>query len=291
MRSVWSALAGKLLARVSRLPEEDSGDAPRCPTHLSQEYTNVTERKSPRDAGMLQEIAASLTRCHEWLNKHALPPMVVDELSSNQQAILLENCTRDPHLLVTLGPAVGEAAGSQVALVRQLLRELIAAKQFDELPDLRQAATEAKRPDAILLDDDRTRKALGLLEQGLRGLALLREEAEDRQAALSRLCRVSDHPTAMIALVQDSESLVQATIAHARGAMGADPPRSLAEFKTFRAWWAARLHTAGFTYGEIECLLGYTDSDDPDERLRIRDAVRKNCRRVGERGGNRAARR
>jgi len=243
----------------------------------------MTKRKSPRDAGMPREIASAVAQCHAWLNNNARPPKVVDDLSPEQRSIALEKCRTDPHLLVSMGAAADEDPESRTGLVRTLLAELVVAKQVDEFPDLRRSALEAERAEAVLFDDARTRKALPLLEHGLQGLALLKEESEDRRVALPRLgCEMGDRMT-RIGLLHHLESVLRVVIAQSRMAMGADPPRGLAELKTFRAWWSSQLNAGGFSYVEIASLLGYEAEKDQAARIRIRDAVRKNCRRGRER--------
>lgn len=239
----------------------------------------MSKRKSPRDAGMPREIDSAVKRCHTWLNDNALPPKIVDSLSAEQRAIVLKMCRSDPRLLIALGAAEDEHPESRPGLVRALLAELLVAKQVDELHDLRTAALNAGRPEAFLFDDARTQRAIPLLERGLQGLALLKEETESRRIALSRVgCELGDR-LASIGLLHHVESVLRVVLTQSRSAMGADPPRGLAELKKFRTWWSRRLALAGFTYGEIGALLGYELAPDPASRMRLRDAVRKNCSR------------
>lgn len=238
----------------------------------------VTKQKSTRDAGVPAEIAAAIAQCHAWLNEHARPPRVLDDLPPEQRATIENLRRKDPRILVEMGPADGEDPKSQSTLVRELLRDLLTAKEFEELPE-RLRTVGANDVSAVLLDDTKTRKALPLLERGLRGVQMLREEAEDRRAAMPRLGLESATNGRTLALVDEVERALQGLIVHARRMMGADPPRTLAEFARFRASWAACLNDAGFSYSQIELLLGHQSPSDEEGQTRLRDAIRKNCAR------------
>jgi hypothetical protein len=91
-----------------------------------------------------------------------------------------------------------------------------------------------------------TREALPLRDHGLRGLSLLQDEAETREARLPRLGYDSPPNLRTLELAAQAKAALQLLIVRARSLAGADAPRSLAQLKQLRAVRAVWLDDAGF---------------------------------------------
>lgn len=235
----------------------------------------MTKRKSMRDAGIPAEIAAGIAHCHKWLNSNAAPPQILNDVPEEHRAMVMEAARANPARLIEMGPAEGEEPSSQTGLVRALLREQLALKQFEELPERLRLARAAGDPSAFLLDDSWMREAVPVLEGTLRTLDRLWGEAVKLHETLPRFGLESEPNLRTLQLVDAAGMAVHALLRHLRTPFGADAPRGMAELGVFRSTWTAQLLAAGFGCSEVPLFLGCPRPADSAATERLKDAARK----------------
>jgi hypothetical protein len=225
---------------------------------------------------MYDDARRAIAYEHKWLCENQVgTPAVAAGLTDEQRKQFWKNCLADPYTMARFGAPADEARGSRCAVVRMLLLHWLAIEALNVRE--RRAVETRGTALAAFWDDSGTRHALPLLEQGLLGARVLFAEAGWRRDMIrgTGLGEIND---SMITHAREAVSLLTYLVKHARTVMEVQPPRTVSEYNAFRTEVAKYLYDLDFEYSEIQDLLGYERSDDPETHARIRDRVRKACK-------------
>jgi hypothetical protein len=236
----------------------------------------VTRRKQPAGSGMYDDARRAIAYNHKWLCDNQVgTPAVAAQLTEEPSEQFRKNCLIDPYTMARFGAPADEAPGSRCAVVRMLLLHWLAIEALDVRE--RRAIETRGTASSAFWDDNGTRHALPLLEQGVLGARVLLAEAQWRRDVIrgTGLGEIND---TMVTHAREALSILTFLVNHARTVMEVDPPRTVSEYNAFRTEVAKYLYDLGFEYGEIEGLLGHERSSDPGAQARIRDRVRKACK-------------